>query len=238
MPFVLFLFFGFILLLICGLDEVRTSKKASDYSDDHPPHKWQEEYLLACKYYQEFAFDPKRKNPRQDALIAARTDIYKSGYRPTIMGLAPMSGFPNFTDRLAEHRMVSAGISLLPYHSPSLKVLLKCREEDERVTGIMWHLNYKEKDGWEHYCDRMDDLFFQLVESSSDLIALKKSNMLLCSLQLILIQKQKELGTVEYSEHQIKSVCDSYEYWKSRTFFLPPGDLNGINQSKYQSGVL
>lgn len=164
MSLVLFIFFGLILFLICGTDEVNARAKYLAYEKEHPPHKWQEEYLLACQYYQEYVKDKTRKNPRRDALIASRTDIYKSGFRPTVLGDAPMSCFPEVENKAEQYRF--ATFSIMPSVIPDIDILLKCRHEDDiHHPGIKSYLNYREENGWDDYCRRMDDFYFKLVDN-------------------------------------------------------------------------
>lgn len=187
MPFVLFIFFGFILLLICGQDEVRSRTKVDRYYLTHPQHKYQEEFLLACELYLQYRTRPTSSFEGQpmsrgslgspasrEAVKDARLKMKDDGYLPSCY---------NSTD--AWESWEESSWMLYRNDKPpycwydvdhiALSGFKECQKYDDTAVGFRFNnpLFKTEKD-WKRYCYQMDRRFNELVDRYAETICSKR----------------------------------------------------------------
>lgn len=119
MPFVLFLFFGALFLLICANDKAGRSAKARAYYKEYPEINRNEEVLLRLELYRKYRKDPDREDPIGDALEDAGWHMYNKGYRPIAVIKGGMSAWKNNPDR----RRCDEELSKMNWKFPTIESL-------------------------------------------------------------------------------------------------------------------
>lgn len=157
-----------VVLIVYGVaDSYAKTEGPKRHHKNHPPCKYQEEYLLASEFYKAYRQDSSRKDPEGDALFDARKKIWESGYLPSVIYYEGMDQFDEYPIRMRKPH------EPIPYLTgrPRRRILNKCRQKDkdglrglylaEYCTRVRKDLLY-DYAGWKAYCDRMDEWFDKL----------------------------------------------------------------------------
>lgn len=187
MAFVLTIVFLLLLLLYCANDKANKTNRISSYYKDHPPCKYQEEYLLACEYYHKYLFDGESEQDAYGhALKSARIDIYNNGYLPTCFESAGLSCFDQDAPIMERPVFFWGGEYQLEPHDPpnglsgvteynigyikrKLLGLMTIRKKETNFAFCSTDLRtteYKSDQKWKAYCDQLDAKFDALVIQS------------------------------------------------------------------------
>lgn len=186
MAFVLTIVFLLLLLLYCANDKANKTNRISAYYKDHPPCKYQEEYLLACEYYHKYLFDGESaQDAYGHALKSARIDIYNSGYLPSNLELCGTSGYDPNSEGITKKKLLYSNAYLEPHDPPNgitihrsnnqfdIVGIFFFRHEDHDGYGTIGdrefathNPNNKSDQKWKEYCDQLDAKFDSLVIQS------------------------------------------------------------------------
>ena len=172
MAFVLFLLFLIIVLAMAANSSGQKAYMIKQAKKEYPPCKFQEEYLLACKYYQEYLRDGSRLDPKGDAIYQASADIWMQGYLPTGLQSSGMSTFHDRRSNLRTEPFNFYRISTIPDHT----TLMRLRKEDESIVGLKGKQYYSEDffsgrstPEWNAYIAKIERLYQQVYYGDKNL---------------------------------------------------------------------
>lgn len=184
MALIIAILLGICFWLYCANDKANILKRRNDYAKDHPPCKYQEEYLLACGYYHQYLFDGEPINDAYGhALKSARIDIYNSGYLPSHLVSAGLSFYDEDAPAMQMKSSFSAHYWIEPHDPPNgvstwkdrkygtIKYtgFVDIRDKETNFAYLQTDLRtskYKDDKKWIAYCKGLDDKFDSLVIQS------------------------------------------------------------------------
>ena len=168
LPFAIMILLLILWLIISSAEESGKRQKISDYQKEHPPHKFQEEYLKACELYLEYRKDrAAHPNPAQDAKHDAAMFIKAQGFLPAC--LDSTIGWDDYEDLM--WRYYSSGYpAYMSYNAIercNLDSYMHFQSEDSGCAGYnrdnqFWDKGSFKNKEWNYYCYEMDSEFNDL----------------------------------------------------------------------------
>ena len=214
MALVVGLFLFFIVLLMMASSSGQKAHMMRQGKKEYPPCKFQEEYLLACKYYQEYSRDGSRSDPKGDALYQARTDIWLQGFLPTALQSTGMSSFHDkpWGMRTESHQIYCVS------REPSRDVLMRLRRDDESIAGLKGRCYYTKEfydapnPKWDAYIAKIEDMYKSICYSyrsnPSPFIYSHTSEIERIASQMTMAEFEEYYGHTDYARYKIR--CKDY----------------------------